>query len=333
MKFWRQRWQTWVDRRHARSDAHTITQRNLYILPTAAGLAFCATLLLLLLATINEQLSLGYVLTFLLTGAGFASMHSTHANLQGLSLALKPPQPVHAPHQAPLEIRLHNQAAARYGIGIQVQTGHKEPGWVDVPALGHAQMQLLLPPLPRGLHPVPVLHIETRFPLGLFRAWTYWRPASQLLVYPEPEANPPPPPHAPPESQGQVLPHPTQSQPGDETQGLRAYRIGDAPRDIHWKKMQERGDGAPQLWVRERHAPQQHELWLNWHDCAGLNDEARLSRLCAWLLRSEAQGQRYGLSLPGVRLTPDQGASHLSACLRALALHGLPASDTPQVLP
>ena len=44
----------------------------------------------------------------------------------------------------------------------------------------------------RGLHAVPPLRAETRFPLGLFRAWTVWRPAAQVLVYPRPRRPPPP---------------------------------------------------------------------------------------------------------------------------------------------
>ena len=45
-------------------------------------------LLVLLLASINYQLNLGYVLTFLLAGSGVVSMHLTHATLRGLTLRL-----------------------------------------------------------------------------------------------------------------------------------------------------------------------------------------------------------------------------------------------------
>ncbi|MBY0234095.1 MAG: DUF58 domain-containing protein, partial [Burkholderiaceae bacterium] len=85
----KQTWQAWWLARHPRSDTTELTQRNVYILPSRPGLFFCATLALLLVASINDQLSLGYLLTFLLTGAGLASMHLTHANLHGLSLDLK----------------------------------------------------------------------------------------------------------------------------------------------------------------------------------------------------------------------------------------------------
>jgi hypothetical protein len=51
---------------------------------------FALTLLLMLLASINYQLNLGYALTFLLAGSGLVSMHLTHGTLRGLTLHLRP---------------------------------------------------------------------------------------------------------------------------------------------------------------------------------------------------------------------------------------------------
>ncbi|MGH8761020.1 MAG: DUF58 domain-containing protein, partial [Burkholderiales bacterium] len=39
-------------------------QRRVYILPTSAGVMFAMTLVMLLIGSINYNLSLGYVLTF-----------------------------------------------------------------------------------------------------------------------------------------------------------------------------------------------------------------------------------------------------------------------------
>jgi hypothetical protein len=43
-----------------------------------------ATLLVLLVASINYQLNLGYLLTFLLAGSALVGMHVCHATLRGL---------------------------------------------------------------------------------------------------------------------------------------------------------------------------------------------------------------------------------------------------------
>ena len=45
----------------------------------------------------------------------------------------------------------------------------------------------------------------------------------------------------------------------------------------------------------------------------------------AWVLDAEAAREPYVLALPTVTLGPAIGDVHQHACLRALALHGLPA--------
>jgi hypothetical protein len=65
------------------SDTTLLTQRNVYILPTGAGWMLALTLLVLLVASINFQLNLGYLLTFLLAGSAVAGMHICHATLRG----------------------------------------------------------------------------------------------------------------------------------------------------------------------------------------------------------------------------------------------------------
>ncbi|MDT8999073.1 DUF58 domain-containing protein [Paucibacter sp. APW11] len=330
LQAWRQRardrWRAWWQARHPRSDAHLMTQRNLYILPTRPGLFFCLTLLVLLLASINEQLSLGFALSFILAGAGFASMHATHAVLRGLRLTLQAPAAGQAGSELPLQIQLHNEAAARWGIGLRVLgASEAQIAWTDVPAGGHAQLQLRLPALPRGHHPLPVLQIETRFPLGLFRAWSVWRPASAVWVYPLPEAPCPAWPAQPGNSQRG--PARLQAAGGDDEDDIRPYRPGDAPQRILWRKAAQ-GDGqADSLLVREPRRQSHAELQFTWAHSAGRPLESRLSRLSAWLIRAEAEQQRYGLDLPAglfdggeaLQLASATGPAHLDACLRALA--------------
>ena len=51
------------------------------------------TLVVLLIASINFQLNLGYLFTFMLAGSAAIGMHICHATLRGITLHLKPPQP------------------------------------------------------------------------------------------------------------------------------------------------------------------------------------------------------------------------------------------------
>jgi uncharacterized protein (DUF58 family) len=312
------RFRQWWQARLRRTDTLLLNQRNIYILPTRPGLMFAATLLTLLIASINYQLNLGYVLTFLLAGSGIVSMQLTHNTLRGLTLHLKPLVPVFAGEPATLEVVLSSPAGARHGIGLKIESAQSATlTWVDVPAGGQTSAHVSFVPGRRGRHELPTLSVETRFPLGLFRAWTVWRPAAVLLVYPQPEK----PPAALPATRSMPGGHtPLRHAQGGEIEGIRAYRRGDPLKLVFWKKAAKAMETGGELVSRDTSASAQRELWLDWQACGPLAPEGRLSRLTSWVVSAERAGVHYGLRLPGVELARDHGEAHRRACLEALSL-------------
>ena len=314
--------QAWFTARLTPRDSTTLTQRNVYILPTRAGFMLGLTLLVLLIASINYQLNLGYVLTFLLAGCAVIGMHVCHATLRGLTLHLTPPEPQFVGHSVQIAVQLHSSSPrVRYGIGLAV-LGSAHWSWTDVPAQGSARVQIAFTPAQRGQYPLPSLTAETRFPLGTFRVWTVWRPAAQVLVYPAPEPYPPPLPQGEPRAGGAAT---AQRHSTGEFDGVRAYRRGDPLKLVVWKKAAK----TDELVSRDAQQAQRLELWLDLaHAAQGLGAastggaarEHALSRLCAWVLLAESQGLRYGLRLTGTELAPDSGPAHRKNCLQALAL-------------
>ena len=314
----RARFRAWWQARLPRTDTLLLTQRNVYILPTKAGFLFAGTLLLLLVGSINYQLNLGYVLTFVLAGSGVVSMHLTHGTLRALTLHLHPVSAVHVGDPALLEVVLTTAGSARWGIGLRVETAAAGTlSWTDVPAGGQATVRVSFVPQRRGRVEVPTLVAETRFPLGLFRAWAVWRPASELLVYPRPESPPAPLPAATPMAGG-----PTQVRraEGADFEGIRAYRRGDPLKLVVWKKAASAFETGGELVSRDSSSSAHWQLWLDWQGCAGLADEERLSRLAAWVIAAHRCGADYGLRLPGVELARGQGDAQRRAGLEALAL-------------
>ena len=314
----RRRVRRWWLQRHPRTDSWTLTQGNIYIVPTKAGFVYGLTLFVMLLASINYQLNLGYVLTFLLAGSGLMSMHITHRTLRGLSLHLRPPQPGFAGEAAPLEIVLQSGGRISHGVGLRLD--HDPPPhepqrsvWVDVPAQGQTMARLSFVSARRGLHEVPTVRAETRYPFGLFRAWTLWRPAARVLAYPAPER--PPAPLPPAHAAGDEAPRAHRSE-GGEFEGVRAYQRGDTLRRIVWKKVARTGE----LVSRDTQVALQQELWLDFHAAALPDTERRLSRMAAWVLLAEQTGLAHGLRLPGMELAPGSGEQHRRASLEALAL-------------
>ncbi len=313
----RERFRRWWQARLPLSDTLTLTQRNVYILPTRAGFMLGATLLVLLIASINYQLNLGYLLTFLLGGCAVVSMHISHGTLRGLTLVLHPIDAHHADVPSKLRISLHNsRRAARYGIGLRLYGADPQAPWVwcDVPGLGSTDVELVLPGLTRGRHSAPMLTAETRFPLGIFRVWALWRPAGTVLVYPRAEPSAPALPEGQPHSSGGSAARHVAS---SEFDGVRPYRRGDPLKSIVWKKAAK----TDELVSRDSLQAQHFQLWLDLAETQGATLEQRLSRLCAWVLSAEAQELDYGLRLPGQELPPGRGEIHKRKCLEALALY------------
>ena len=108
---------------------------------------------------------------------------------------------------------------------------------------------------------------------------------------------------------------------GHDFEGVRAYRRGDSLKQVVWKKAATAlATGSDALVSRDNEHHQQTDLWLD-HQLAGaLPLEARLSRLCAWVLQADRLGLNYGLRLPGREIAPSSGAAHRRHCLEALAL-------------
>ena len=306
--------------RSPRTDNLLLTQRNIYILPTRAGLMYGFTLAVLLVASINYQLNLGYLLTFLLAGSGAVSMHLTHNTLRGLTLHLRPPSPAFAGRTALIDVVLSSPGPARYGIGLRLQAARPEAlVHGDVPAGGEARMHLGFEPATRGRHDLPTVCVETRFPLGLFRAWALWRPAAQLMVYPRPEEPASPLPAATAVAGGPLRSRTTGS---GEFEGVRQYRRGDPLKTIVWKKAAQALASGGELVTRDSTTQTQQQLWLDWHAAGSGGPDSRLSRLTAWVIEADRRDAAWGLALPGVEVPIGQGETQRRRSLEALALWG-----------
>lgn len=320
----RARFRQWMFARLPPRDILHLTQRNVYIIPTRPGFMLAATLLVLLVASINYQLNLGYLLTFLLAGSALIGMHLCHGTLRGLTLQLQPVEAGFMGHNTTISIDLVSmRKRVRHGIGLSVQgSGHWI--WTDVPGQGRATVHVAFQPPRRGLLPIPALTAETRFPLGTFRVWTIWRPASRILVYPAPEAWPPPLPEGEPRSGG--LAHARMQRASGEFDGVRSYQRGDPLKLVVWKKWAK----ADELISRDTHQAQRHTLWLDLahtglplaQPAAGAQLERAIARLCAWVLAADKQDLEYGLRLGAREIAPASGEAHKRRCLEALAVYG-----------
>lgn len=300
--------------------AIVLVQRRVYIVPTAQGWLFGATLAILLVGSINYALSLGFALTFLLGGMAIAGMVHTVRNLSRLAVSTGRAEPVFAGETA--QFRLYLEARASFDRpGVLVR--HRKSGAqlvTDVPANGAAEVVLGVPAPARGWLPLGRVMLETRFPLGVFRAWSYIEPEARCLVYPKPERSALPPASGEGERGTMRAPIPGH----DDYAGMRTYQLSDSPRHVAWKVLARTDDMLTKQFTGEAAA----ELWLDWQLLPhGMDLEGRLSRMAGWVLAAERSGTNYGLRLPGTELAPARGELHCAGCLQALALHGIAGSS------
>ena len=290
-----------------------LVHRRVYIVPARLGMIFGATLLVLLLGSINYALSLGFALTFLLGGTALAGMVHTARNLARIAVSAGRATPVFAGEAAQFRLLLDGRAPYDRPAILVRHLASRAQTVVDVPRLAEAEAILPVPAKRRGWLPLGRIMLETRFPLGLFRAWSYVELDSRCLVYPRPERSPLPAPVAD-ASAGAAQ---SRSLGNEDFASLRNYHSSDSPRHVAWKAVAR----SQKMLTKQFAGEASSELWLDWSALPpGLDVETRLSRLAGWVLLAERSGALYGLRLPGLELAPAHGELHSAACLRALAL-------------
>lgn len=294
-----------------------LERRALYILPTREGLYYGGMLVVMLLAAVNYANGLAYALTFMLAAVGMVATLHTHRNLSGLRLSAGPAPPVFAGEPAIFTVLLHNDRDfARHAVEVSAGAQTQR---VDVAGQTATAVEIVVPTVRRGYLEAPLIKLRTRFPVGLWRAWSRTViPPVKCLVYPRPAPEQALP-LGPDLVDGQQTVRLTE---GEDFAGLRDYRHGDPMQRIAWKKV-----AAGQGWhTKQFTASAGHLIWLEWDMLPGLDPEERLGRMCRWVLMAEQRAITYGLRLPGVSIAPAQGARHRDHCLERLALFEAPAA-------
>lgn len=316
--------------------------RNIYVVPTQAGFGLIGIILLTLVAAINFQNSLIYIVSFWLGSLLLVNVLYSYRNLNGLQLELLGPEPCFAGQQCLVSLRASGRGdkesiyigwkeidLAMIDLAVVDKRGGDKRGGdkrgadkrgpgkheATADAAGTLEFQVAYPAPMRGRLQPPRLDVFTRYPAGLVVSWAYARLDIQAIVYPHPQLM----------DENQLIGRADESaEEGRELaggvsdfSGMRPYQEGDSPRRIHWAKYAQTGKLYSKVFVDY----EQHDLWLDWATLTSATIEQRLSHLCARVLQLSEQQQRFGLRLPGKTLSPDTGGAHRAACLTALALY------------
>ncbi len=283
---------------------------------------FFVMLILFFLVSVNYNLSLGFALTFLIAACAVIDIHLTFRNLAHLYLLAGRTPPVFAGEEALFELHLINRRKHdRYAIWLGfINTNRNAPEQaIDLAANASCRVMLSAPTQERGWMPAPKVRLQTRFPLGLLRAWSYWQPYATVLVYPCPELFGPPLPLS-----GEAK----NDNPGhsgcDNFSGIRGYQPGDSMRHLAWRQIAKLDLAlGGQLVTKQFDGGTGGEIFLDFSTLSPtIGLEMRLSRMARWVIQAERRGEPYAFRLgDDIFLPPAFGNAHQNACLQALALY------------
>jgi uncharacterized protein (DUF58 family) len=279
------------------------------------GFLFLGILIVLWTLGTNYQNNLILGLSLLLASLFVLAILRTHENLSGLDVEFIDAEPGFAGQEAAFQFDLVN-ASRRPRDALCLTWQNELPAWGFVDAESRQRVPVPARAVKRGFLQPGRLCIETVYPLGLLRCWTWLQMDARAVVFP------------PPENLRELLPQSVQDESGgeaspivtrgaDEFAGLREYRAGDSLKHIAWKQFA-RDQG---LLSKSYSSELSTEAWLTWESTAGLTVEQRLSVLCYWVLHYDQLGGVYGLSMPGRRIEPGSGPEHKHEVLTALALY------------
>lgn len=310
-RFWRA-----VARRAPKARTVVLRHRSIYVLPTRYGLFFLALLVAMWLLGTNYENNLILATAFLLLSTLIVSTLYTYKNLSGLMF-----QPVgtgsgfvgtHA--QFSLRVNAAHPGKNRQTYeNIHISVGDELPVVLDLVTEREQQLSLTVLAHRRGWLEPGRLLIETSFPFGLMRAWSWIELETGAIIYPAPIASDLPPLAQANENYGELISRDNV----EDFDGLMPYRPGANLSQVAWKQYA-RGAG---LHLKEYVGYQSQDIWLDWHLLPGLDTEARLSRLCFWVLQLGKTTDLYGLRLPNQTLELGSGKQHQERLLKALALY------------
>lgn len=303
-------WQ-WFDAKNPPKNQHQLSRKNLAIFPSLQGFWFLFADAILWLVGTNYENNLILAFAFLLTTLFIICILHTFANLSGLSIQFLGVSPVFSGDTADIKL-LISRPGKRGRDSIKMYWPSNLPTVMSLLTEREAQVKIMTATKGRGWCDPGRLILDSYFPLGIIRCWTRLNLDCRILVYPKPIAAGPLPKAQALHDDGDTSSH----KGADEFSGYKSYQVGDSMRNVSWKHYARGLD----VMSKEFSAYVDHRLWLDWDYFAGMDREARLSRLCYWVLECAKTDHEFGLRLPNKELPPGSGVGHQSQALKMLAL-------------
>lgn len=291
--------------------------------PTREGWWFLVATVVIGLGAVNAGLNLLFLVWGMMLFLILASGVLSELGLRGLDVRRAPPPVIHAGTPYLMGIGLFNRKRRLPSFSIEVEDLEKGRPiekrcyFLKLPA-GRTQETAYRHVLARrGRYRLSGLRISTKFPFGIIQKSRDVSDPVDLVVYPALVAVPPALLRGLPTRPGRGRDK-WRSRHGDFF-GLRDFRPGDDPRDIHWRTTARRG--VP--FVRENEDEEGMQALVVLDNAAGAPSEAferAVSEAASISLELLHRGFRVGLAFRDASVPADAGPAQATRLLRALAL-------------
>jgi len=285
---------------------------------TRSGTALTVAAVAVGLAAINTGNNLLHLLLGAMLGLLLLSGWLSERAIRKVTVERRFPHGLSAGEEGRLAYRVHNGKRRLPSLTLEIDDeglpGTAFAAWV--PPGGTVDVSAPTRFDRRGVVRLSTVSISTTFPFGLFRKASDLTLPGELVVWPRTDhalSVPSVPGRAQLESQRWRGP----AGPRGEYRGLRQYRPGDDPRDIHWRTSARRGTPV----IREYDRDASHTVWI----CLDLGAEPgeaaeeTLEAAASLAARTMEEGRRFALVAGERLLRPGMGPGHLDSVLDALA--------------
>ena len=248
---------------------------------TKVGLWFGIFILVIAVGATNTGNNGLFLALAVMGGVMIVSDVAGRLNVRGLSVELSAPEEIFANSPAPLSVELANPSrwlprwllvltvkpedVVRTAAGSKTRRLYRRAQpflAAHLTPSGASRGQIEVMMRRRGRWRVDWVHAASLFPLGFFRRGRRYRSELEILVYPEIYAPSP----SRTEQLGRAGDEPTRRRGwGHDLLGLRPYRHGDDPRNVHWKQSARTGD----LIFKERETEENRRLQIVFDNAVG----------------------------------------------------------------
>ena len=322
--FFKKRFNRWLIKRMPASAKQSLSNKNIFILPTKFGFAYVFSVLILFLLGTNYQNNLILFMSYLLASLFFTTMLYSFFNMSRVQFIFNSYVTAYAAQTINIPLTIISKVQ-RFDMSFSFEGNTiKHESVIEI---GNSSTEIPFKSLLRGVNDPGRLKVSSEYPFGLFICWTHLDFDCEVLTYPAKNTF------------NHIKQDSTQDhdelngnkvvEGGDDFGELREYKQGESNAKIAWKQLA-RGQG----WLTKT---TQQELgstiWLGLNQLPASPIETKLEMLCFLILDHHKHNIPFGLDLFPIKIPPSMGNKHIQMCLEALALYGKPQRSSDLLKP